>query len=356
MSFRLPLLPMPPPAAGLQPARTQAPRSTRRQVLRFAAALAAPLAPCAQAGKSAGEKAGAKGSLSLVVPYAAGGPLDRSARKIAQETTALGRINVLNVPGEGGSTGAAMVARAGARDPMLLMGAVATHAILPWLNPQLPYDPLRDFQPLLLIAHIPHVLVMRSELAQQWRIATPTDLLRFMAKHRRPLRYASGGNGSIGHLAGQLFQSLTRTPLQHLPFSGASPALSALLEGSADLMFDNLASTLPHWQAGRLQAIGVTTRHPVAQLPGVPSLNDSIPGLHLATWFGLFATAGIPDTQARRWTDAFARTLQRPDVQHYFDTMGVLRENLQLQSFARFVQAEHSRFGQLLRSNHMLPG
>ena len=302
------------------------------------------------------EASRARGELQLVVPYSAGGPLDRSARKLVQETGSIGRIQVLNVPGEGGATGAAMVARAGSRDPMLLMGAVATQAILPWLNPQLPYDPLRDFQPLMLVARIPHVLVMRSELALQWRIYNPDDLLRFMAKHRQPLRYASAGNGSIGHIAGKLFQTLTRVPLQHLPFAGARPALSALLEGSADLMFDNVASALPHVQAGRLKAIGVTSRTPLPLLPGVPSLSDSVRDLQLSTWFGLFATAGISDALARRWTGAFAQTMQKPQVQQYFDAMGVIREDLRLQDFARLVQAEHSYYGQFIKANHILPG
>lgn len=291
--------------------------------------------------------------LSLVVPYAAGGPLDRAARHLAQQTKGLGAVDVLNVPGEGGATGTAMVGRAGGRDPMLLMGAVATHAILPWLNPQLPYDPLRDFQPLLLVARMPHVLVMRQELAQQWRIEAPADLLRFMAKHKQPLRYASGGRGSIGHLAGEMFQTLTRTPLQHLPFGGARPALSALLEGSADLMFDNLASALPHLQAGRLRAIAVTSVQPVAQLPRVPSLNDTLAGFNLSTWFGLFASAGVSPALAQRWTNGFAATLRQKDVQHYLDSLGVLRENLQLGDFAHFVRSEHAKYGQLLQSSGM---
>ena len=292
-----------------------------------------------------------RGGLTLVVPYSAGGPLDRAARRLAQQTKALGPIEVLNVPGEGGATGAAMVARAGGRDPMLLMGAVATHAVLPWLNPQLPYDPLRDFQPLLLVARMPHVLVMRQELAMQWRIETPADLLRFMGKHKQPLRYASGGRGSIGHLAGEMFQTLTRTPLQHLPFGGARPALSALLEGSADLMFDNLASALPHVQAGRLRAIAVTSAQAVSQLQGVPCLNDSLPNFTLSTWFGLFATAGISSALASRWASHFATSLQQPEMQQFFDSSGLQRDPLQLQDFGNFVRTEHARYGQLLRAS-----
>ena len=337
------------------------PLLSRREVLTLAASAAGSLlASGAQAARnpdvSFEDIPRPKNELALVVPYAAGGPLDRSARKLAQEVKLARRVQVLNVPGEGGATGTAMVARAGARDPMLLMGAVATHAVLPWLDPQLPYDPLRDFTPLMMVARIPHVLVMRSELALQWRIYTPADLLRFMSKNRQPLRYASGGSGSIGHIAAQQFQTLTRVPLQHLPFSGARPALSALLEGSADLMFDNVASALPHIQAGRLKAIGVTSRSPLPLLPDVPSLSTVVSGMHLMTWFGLFATAGISDTQAKQWTNAFAQVLQKPEVQQYFDAMGVMREDLRLQDFARLVQSEHSYYGLFIKANRIQPG
>lgn len=332
---------------------------TRRRLLTLTAAAVSPLiASRAYAQKgSAGfitNSGKAASALTLVVPYSAGGPLDRASRRLAQDTTSIAHMQVINVTGAGGSTGAAMVARAGARDPLLLMGAAGTHAILPWLNPQLPYDPLRDFQPLNLVARMPHVLVMRSELAQQWRIQTPDDLLRFMARNRQPLRYASAGNGSIGHIAGKLFQTLTRVPLQHLPFAGAQPAMSALLEGSSDLMFDNIASCLPHIRAGRLKALGVTSAAPLPMLPGVPVLGESIRGLELTTWFGLFATAGISDAQASCWANAFARTLQQPAVQQYFDAMGVIREDLRLQDFAQLVQADHRFYGQLIRNNLQL--
>ena len=259
-------------------------------------------------------------------------------------------MQVLNVTGASGGTGSAMVARAGSREPMLLMGATGTHAILPWLNPQLPYDPLRDFQPLTLVARMPHVLVIRSEMAQQWRISSPHDLLRLMAKSRQPLRYASAGTSSIGHIAAQLFQKLTRVQLQHLPFAGAQPAMSALLDGTADLMFDNIGSCLPHIRAGRLKALAVTSAAPLPILPGVPVLGESVPGLELTTWFGLFATAGISDALATRWANTFAQTLQQPAVQQYFDTMGVIRKDLRLRDFADLVQADHRFYGQFIKN------
>ena len=197
-----------------------------------------------------------------------------------------------------------------------------------------------------------NVLISSRKKAQFLNVNVTRQLLPYV-KHKQPLRYASGGRGSIGHLAGEMFQTLTRTPLQHLPFGGARPALSALLEGSADLMFDNLASALPHLQAGRLRAIAVTSVQPVAQLPRVPSLNDTLAGFNLSTWFGLFASAGVSPALAQRWTNGFAATLRQKDVQHYLDSLGVLRENLQLGDFAHFVRSEHAKYGQLLQSSGM---
>ena len=121
-------------------------------------------------------------------------------------------------------------------------------------------------------------------------------------------------------------------------------------------MFDNVASALPHIQAGRLKAIGVTSRTPLPLLPDVPSLSTAVSGLHLMTWFGLFATAGISDAQARHWASAFAQTLRKPEVQQYFDAMGVIREDLRLQDFAKLVQSEHAYYGQFIKANRIQPG
>ncbi|MDR0224981.1 MAG: tripartite tricarboxylate transporter substrate binding protein [Burkholderiaceae bacterium] len=290
-------------------------------------------------------------SLALIVPYAAGGPLDRTARPLAEASAPqLGPIHILNVPGDGGAKGSTMVAQATARDRVLLMGAAATHAVLPWLQPQLGYDPLRDFQPLVLVARMPNVLVMRSDLARQWRIRTPVDLQRFLARSRQPLRYATGGPGTSGHLSGEMYQMLTRLPLLHLPFGGAQPALSALLDGSADLMFDSIALTLPHIRSGRLLPIGVTTLERVPLLPEVPSLNDTVPGFNLANWFGLFAPASWPAEMAQRHAAAFALALQHRPVRDDLASMGVLPDHIQLQEFARFVRSEHSKYGLLVQA------
>ncbi|WP_343739782.1 tripartite tricarboxylate transporter substrate binding protein [Delftia tsuruhatensis] len=340
-----------PAAAGPQPSA----RMARRSLLAALAALpwlpasAQPQPP--PTASTAPARDAKSDALTLIVPYAAGGPLDRTARPLVEASSAkLGAIHILYVPGDGGAKGSNMVAQATAQDRLLLMGAAATHAVLPWLQPQLGYDPLRDFQPLVLVARMPNVLVMRSDLARQWRIRTALDLQRFLAKHRQPLRYASGGPGSSGHLSGEMYQMLTRLPLLHLPFGGTQPALSALLDGSADLLFDSLASSLPHIRAGRLQALAVTTLERVPLLPEVPSLNDTVPGFNLANWFGLFAPAGWPADLAQRHAAVFSKAMRSSPVQETLTAMGVLPEDLQLQEFARFVRSEHSKYGLLVQA------
>lgn len=337
-----------PAPAGPQPSA----RLARRSLLAALAALPwLPAAAQAQQPSAAQTRDAKSDSLTLIVPYAAGGPLDRTARPLVEASTAqLGAIQILYVPGDGGAKGSNMVAQATAQDRLLLMGAAATHAVLPWLQPQLGYDPLRDFQPLVLVARMPNVLVMRSDLARQWRIRTPLDLQRFLAKHRQPLRYASGGPGSSGHLSGEMYQMLTRLPLLHLPFGGTQPALSALLDGSADLLFDSLASSLPHIRAGRLQALAVTTLERAPLLPEVPSLNDTVQGFNMANWFGLFAPASWPAEQAQRHAAAFSQAMRSRPVQDTLSAMGVLPEELQLQEFARFVRSEHSKYGLLVQA------
>ena len=291
--------------------------------------------------------------IHMVVPFPPGSSPDILARTISEPLSqALGQPIVIdNKPGAGGNIGTRIVSQAKPDGYTLLYTINGPLVTAPTLYKKtLGYDPLRDFQPLVLVARMPNVLVMRSDLARQWRIRTALDLQRFLAKHRQPLRYASGGPGSSGHLSGEMYQMLTRLPLLHLPFGGTQPALSALLDGSADLLFDSLASSLPHIRAGRLQALAVTTLERVPLLPEVPSLNDTVPGFNLANWFGLFAPAGWPADLAQRHAAVFSKAMRSSPVQETLTAMGVLPEDLQLQEFARFVRSEHSKYGLLVQA------
>ena len=289
--------------------------------------------------------------LTLVVPYPAGGPLDTSARILAEGAAAqLGAITVENKPGAGGNTGADQVAKASKTSNQVLMGAVATHAVNPWLYKNFPYNPLKDFKPLVLVARTPNVLVVNAEQAGKLGIKTTPDLVQYLKKNPDQLKYGSGGNGSIGHISAEMFKSLTNTKMAHTPFQGSKPALAALESGQVLLVFDNLASALPQIQSGKLLALGVTTLSRNEALPNVPSINESVQGFNVSTWFGLFAPAALPDADARRYATAFLNAMQSPAGKEKFKKMGIAPEELTLDGFAQFVRSENSKYEFLIRA------
>lgn len=289
--------------------------------------------------------------MTIVVPYPAGGPLDTSARIIAEGAAAqLGAIKVENKPGAGGGTGADLVAKSPAGSNQLLMGAVATHAVNPWLYKNFPYNPIKDFKPISLVARTPNVLVVNAEQATKLGIKTTPDLVQYLKKNPDQAKYGSGGNGSIGHISAEMFKSLTNTRMGHTPFQGSNPALAALQSGQVLLVFDNLASALPHIRSGKLHALGVTTLSRNEALPQVPSINDSVQGFNVSTWFGLFAPVSLPQVDAQRYAAAFTAAIQSPAGKEKFKQMGITPEELTLDGFAQFVRSENSKYEFLIRA------
>ena len=290
--------------------------------------------------------------ISIVVPYPAGGPLDISARILAEgarnklDTT----VVVENKPGAGGTIGANQVAKSTPGSQQLLMGAIATHAANPWLMPNYPFDPIKDFKPVTLVAQIPNVLVMNVEQANKLNIRSTADLVAYIKKNPGKLNYSSGGNGSIGHIAGEMLKSLTKSSMVHIPYAGAGPAQLALLSGQIDVMFDNLASALTQIRAGKLLALGVTTQKRSEALPDVPPINDTVKGFDVSTWFGIFAPSHLSDADVQKYATAFADTMNAAENKDKFSKMGFTPERLSPAEFAKFVQAEHAKYGALIKS------
>ena len=290
--------------------------------------------------------------ISIVVPYPAGGPLDISARILAEgarnklDTT----VVVENKPGAGGTIGANQVAKSTPGSQQLLMGAIATHAANPWLMPNYPFDPIKDFKPVTLVAQIPNVLVMNVEQANKLNIRSTADLVAYIKKNPGKLNYSSGGNGSIGHIAGEMLKSLTKSSMVHIPYSGAGPAQLALLSGQVDVMFDNLASALTQIRAGKLLALGVTTQKRSEALPDVPPINDTVKGFDVSTWFGIFAPNHLSDADVQKYANAFADTMNAAENKDKFSKMGFTPERLSPVEFAKFVQNEHTKYGALIKS------
>jgi tripartite-type tricarboxylate transporter receptor subunit TctC len=232
------------------------------------------------------------------------------------------------------------------------MGAVATHAINPYLYAKMPYDANRDFAPVIRVAIVPNVLVMNPEAASKLGVTDVRSLVAYARAHPGRLNYASGGNGSAGHLAGELFKATARVSMVHIPYAGAAPAQLGLLGGQTDLMFDNLASAAPQIRAGKLKAFAVTTAQRSGFLPDLPTVAEAgLPGFDISTWFGIFVPAGTPKAAVDRLYDEFAKALNAPDVREKMFALGAEPVASRPEDFAAFVKAEAAKYAKLVKSS-----
>ncbi|MEH3127431.1 tripartite tricarboxylate transporter substrate binding protein [Agrobacterium cavarae] len=251
-------------------------------------------------------------TITLVVPFAAGGSTDVVARVIAQKMgDALGQqIVVENVAGAGGNLGADRVARAEPDGYTILMGTVATHALNPLILKTKPYDPEKDFAPISLLVVVPNVLVVNPQLP----VNNVAELIALLKAEPDKHAYASSGNGTPLHLSGELFKRMAGVEMQHVPYKGSGPALNDLLGNQISIMFDNLPSSSAHIKSGTLKALGVTTAERASSFPDVPTIAETVPGYETYTWNALFAPAGTPPEAITKLNEAAKTALADPDV------------------------------------------
>lgn len=320
----------------------------RTHLRQLAALLAAGTAPAfAQAPRP----------IRLVVPYPPGGPLDIVARALANAVKdSLGTVIVENRPGAGGNLGADQIAKAAPDGHSIVMGAVATHAINPWLYARLPYDPIKDFTPITRVALVPNVLVMNAETAAKLNIASVADLVGYAKRNPAKLNYGSGGNGSAGHLAGEMFKAQAGVFMVHIPYAGGNPAQLALLSGQVDLNFDNLASASANIKSGKLRAIALTTKTRSSALPELPTIADTGAALGLkdfdvGTWFGLFGPAKLPADVLARLHKAFTDALASAELKSRLATLMAEPAPTTPEQFAAFVAAELRRYEPVVKAS-----
>ena len=295
--------------------------------------------------------------IRLVVPYPPGGPLDIVARALADKVRdALGPVIVDNRPGAGGNLGANLVAKAAPDGLTLVMGAVATHAINPWLYTKIPYDPIADFTPITGVAQVPNVLVMNAQTAAKLGIDSVADLVAYAKRNPGKLNYGSGGNGSAGHLAGEMFKAQAGVFMVHIPYAGGNPAQLALLSGQVDLNFDNLAAASANIRSGKLRALAVTTRVRSAAMPDVPTIAEAGKALGLAqfdinTWFGLFGPAKLPADVTLRLNKALVEALNSPELKARLS--GLMAEGIASapEQFAAFVKGELAKYERVVKAS-----
>ena len=304
------------------------------------------------AGRHASASAQGARTHRVIVPFAAGGPIDLTVRMLVDKAReSLGTVIVENRPGAGGGIGVAAVARAAPDGQTIGVAAVAMHAINPWLFAKLPYDPIRDFAPIVQMVRIPNVLVINTETAERLRIASLRDFIAYARANPARLNYASGGNGSAGHLAGELFKQRAGFFAVHIPYAGGGPAQLALLSGQVDFSLDNLATAAPNLRGGRIRALAVTTARRTPLLPEVPAIAETYPGFEIDTWWGLTAPVGTPPEVITRLNAVFGEALRAPDFQAKFAQLMAEPVPGSPAQFAALIERELRRYEPVVKAS-----
>ena len=290
--------------------------------------------------------------IRIVVPYAPGGPIDLTARVMAERVKeSLGTVIIENRPGAGGNIGVDVVAKAAPDGLTLGISAVATHAINPWLYSKMPYNAATDFAPVTQLVRVPNVLVMNADTARRLNINSLADLIRYAKANPAKLNYASGGNGSAGHLAGEMFKKDAGIFALHIPYNGGNPAQMALLSGQVDFNFDNLATASVNIKSGKLKVLGVTTASRSAMLPDVPAIAETLKGFSIDTWWGLVAPAGTPKDVITRLNQAFVAALHTPEAKARFAALLAEPVGNTPEQFGAFMASERAKYEQIVKSS-----
>jgi tripartite-type tricarboxylate transporter receptor subunit TctC len=286
--------------------------------------------------------------IRLIVPFAAGGGNDNVARLVGKRLAdSLGQPLVVdNRPGAGGVVGAELAAKAAPDGYTLFLGGVGSHAINPNLHEKLPYDPIRDFSPVALLAQAPLVLAVHPSVPAR-------DIAEFIAyarAHPGRLNYASNGNGSSSQLAAVMFDSMAGVDMVHVPYKGLSPALTDLLAGEVQLMFSSVVAILPHIKAGRLRGLAVTGAKRLPSMADLPTVAESgFPGYEASSWYGILAPAGTPREVVLKLNAELNRALAQPEVRASLVAEGAEPVGGSPEQFAAHIRGEKERLGKLIR-------
>lgn len=320
----------------------------RRHFLRIASA-AAGAGLLAGVGSASAQSLAGK-QIRLVVPFPPGGPTDIVARPLAQMLGEALKAAVVvdNRGGAGGSVGAGAVAKSAPDGGTLLMATVGTHAINPTLYKNLAYDAVRDFTPIALVAMAPVAIVVHP--AQPVR--TLADLVALAKRMPGKLSYGSAGNGTPGHLTGEMFKAAAGIDIQHIPYKGSAPAVTDLIGGQIQIMFDPLQSVLSNVHGGKLRALAVSSKARSPVLPDVPTIAESgYAGFETTAWWGVFAPAKLPATLTTALASDIERIVHSDGFRSKLEPLGVIPTALGGSAFAEFQRAEMAKWGKAVRDS-----
>ena len=288
--------------------------------------------------------------IRIVVPFPPGGTTDILARAAAQKMTEAWKEQAVidNRPGAGGNIGAELVAKAPADGYTMLMGTVGTHAINASLYAKMPYDHVKDFAPVILVAAVPNVMVVHPSVPA----ATVAEFIAWAKANPGKVNFASSGSGTSIHLAGELFKTQTGLAMTHVPYKGSAPAIADLIGGQVQVMFDNLPSALPQIRGGKLRALAVTSRERANALPDVPTVAESgLPGFEASSWFGLLAPTGTPREVVVRVNAEIARWLASSDAKDKLASQGAVAAGGSPEDFASHITAETAKWQKVVRES-----
>ena len=288
----------------------------------------------------------------LVVPFAPGGGTDLIARTLGSAMQkSLGQSVIIdNKPGGGTIIGTEAVARSPA-DGYTLLVATFAHAVNPSLQPKMSFDTGKAFAPIILVGNGPNVLVVRADSP----FKTVKDLVVAARNNPGKLSYASQGNGTSAHLAGEMFANLAKVQMIHVPYRGAGPAITDLLGGQVDMIFGTAAAVAAFVDGGKLRALGVTTAQPSPALKGVPAIADSVPGYQVESWYGLYAPAGTPKDVIAKVNAAAAKAAHSPEFSKKIEQEGLVISTGSPEDLDTYVRAEELRWRKLVTENKIKP-
>ncbi len=288
--------------------------------------------------------------IKWIVPFAPGGTTDILARTVGDKLSiALGvPVVVENKPGAGGGVGAEIVAKAAPDGYTIMGGTISTHAINASLYKSLPYDPVKDFVPITLIARVPNMLVVNPDIPAK----DVKELIALLKANPGKYTFASSGNGTSQHLSGELFKSMAGVEMQHIPYKGSPPALQDVVGGQVTMTFDNITTAWPLAKAGKLRPLAVTTAKRSAIAPDVPTLAESgLPGFEVGSWQGVFAPAGTPVPIVKRLNTEIVKILHMPEVSERLAGLGAEIVADSPEEFAALVKAEVVKWSDVVRKS-----
>jgi tripartite-type tricarboxylate transporter receptor subunit TctC len=288
-----------------------------------------------------------KAVIKLVIPYPPGGPTDLVGRvaAMAMGETFKQTIFIDNKPGASGMIGAALVAKA-APDGYTLLTNASLHVINPSVYDKVPYDSFNDFAPITQIVDVPLVLVVNSDMP----VSNVRELISYLKSSKGTINFGSAGNASSQHLSGELFKLKTGVPMQHVPYKGSSPALTDLMGGQIQLMFDSMPSAMPFITSGKLKALAVTTKKRSSTLPNIPTMQESgVEGYETSTWYGLWAPKGTPPEIVNKISQAAQEALKKPEVVAHYQRMGAEPVGSSPKEFQAYLRSEEKKWAEIVK-------